>query len=330
MRKNNNLARSILFFQLKAKLFSLLLKNKHNTEQLTLTHSNIYILPSKLGSGFLLVTILNFILAVNYQNNLILVMAYLMLVVMIFSLLLGYNNVRGLALSYKRHIANYAPQCAQLELELSTDTICQSLQFIYEKKILATFDETTPTSQLIHLDLPMDQRGAYPLQRLKIISHYPFGLVSAWSYMQLTQTVFVYPQQRKPVQQENHQHNKNSMDDGDQKNMHGSDEFDGLTPHQIGMNMKRVSWKHYAKTQQLMVKEFVNYSAQSVFFDFNQLQGSTESRLQQLSYLISQAYLQGTTYGLQLESISFEVSEGKEHCKNCLEALSRFSKIAKD
>ena len=329
MHENKKDTRPALFSKLKAQLFNLLLKNKHNTEQLTLTHNNIYILPSKLGSCFLLITALNFILAVNYQNNLILVMAYLMLVAMIFSLLLGYNNVKGLTVSYKKHIASYAPSCAQLQLQLSNNKTCYSLQFSYENKTLITIDEATAPTQLVSLDLPIKKRGEYPLKRLKIISRYPFGLVSAWSYMQLTQSVFVYPQQLKPVQQAN-QHFNQSMDDGDQKNRHGSEEFDGLIPHQVGMNMKRVSWKHYAKTQQLMVKEFVNYSAQSVFFDFNQLQGNTESRLQQLSYLISNACQQGIPYGLQLEIRLFEVDEGKQHCQKCLEALSRFSNMAKD
>ena len=329
MHVNKTATRPTLFSKLKSKLFSLLLKNKHNTEQLTLSHNSIYILPSKLGSGFLVVTALNFILAVNYQNNLILVMAYLMLVVMIFSLLLGYTNLKGLTLTYQRHIASYAPACAQLELQLSVDKTCQALQFLYENKILTTIDEITIPSQLVCLDLPLNQRGEYSLKRLKIISRYPFGLVSTWSYMQLPYSVFVYPQQLKPVQQTSQQHDQ-SMDVGDHKNTHTSDEFDGLIPHQTGMNMRRVSWKHYAKTQQLMVKEFVNYSAHSVVFDFNQLQGNTETRLQQLSYLISQAYQQGTPYGLQLESSNFAVNDGKQHCQNCLQALSRFNKVAKD
>ena len=75
-----------------------------------------------------------------------------------------------------------------------------------------------------------------------------------------------------------------------------------------------------------MVKEFVNYSAQSVVFDFNQLQGNTESRLQQLSYLVTQAYSQGVSYSLQLEAGLYAISDTKEHCKQCLEALSRFAK----
>ena len=124
---------------------------------------------------------------------------------------------------------------------------------------------------------------------------------------------------------------QNDEHDGDNAQVKaGNDDFYQLTPFVQGTALNKVSWKHYAKTQQLMVKEFVNYSAQSVFFDFNQLQGNTESRLQQLSYLISQAYLQGTRYGLQLEASYFEVNEGKAHCKNCLKALSRFSKMAKD
>lgn len=317
--------RPTFWFQFKAKIFKLLLRNKHNTEHLTLTHNTIYVLPSKLGVSFLVVTMLNFILGINYQNNLILAMAYLMLVVMIFSLLMGYSNLKGLKIDYKNHIASYAPCSALLELQLKTEKKCQSLQFIYENKTLTTVDEITSQKQIVNLDLGLKERGEYPLRRLKIISKYPFGLVSVWSYMQLAHTVFVYPQQLKPLHEASLQNNHNT-DDGLHKNSHGSDEFDGLNIHQTGMNMKRISWKHYAKTQQLMVKEFVNYSAQSVVFDFNQLQGNTESRLQQLSYLVTQAYSQGVSYGLQLEAGLYAISDTKEHCKQCLEALSRFAK----
>ena len=83
---------------LKKLILNKLLKNKHSKQSITLAHNNIYVVPSQLGFYFIIVAILNFVMGINYQNNLILVMAYLMFVVMIIAVLLGYTNAKGLKL----------------------------------------------------------------------------------------------------------------------------------------------------------------------------------------------------------------------------------------
>mgnify|MGYP000394994334 CR=1 FL=1 len=70
---------------IRSRIESLLLRDKHKKKHLTLGHSTLYVLPSKLGLGFLLIAVLNFILAANYQNNLVQVVSYLMLVLVLMS-----------------------------------------------------------------------------------------------------------------------------------------------------------------------------------------------------------------------------------------------------
>ena len=58
--------------QFRRSVFNKLLKNKHKTNEIELQHKTIYVLPSKLGGQFLLIALLNFVMGINYQNNLIL------------------------------------------------------------------------------------------------------------------------------------------------------------------------------------------------------------------------------------------------------------------
>ena len=320
MRNNKN--SGFLFADFKQALFTKLLKNKHTGNTLTLKHNTIYVLPSKMGCGFLFVTVLNFILGINYQNNLILAMAYLMLVVLVLAILIGYSNVKGLTIHFKVKNNDYSPISPRLVFDVSTDKLCQSLLILYQNKLLHHLDNIEGKTS-ITVSLPYKYRGCYPLKRIKLLSQYPFGLVSVWSYMQIEETVFVYPEQVNPQKNNNLMVDEHNAD-GDLKHPNGIDEFDTLVDHQHGMGLQRVSWKHYAKTQQLMVKEFVNFASTPMTYDYSQLQGNAETRLSHLSYLITQAHLHDHAFALKLNSQLYSMSKGSDHFTACLIALSRF------
>ena len=318
-----NKSSGFLFANFKKALFTKLLKNKHTGNSLTLKHNTIYVLPSKMGCGFLFVAVLNFILGINYQNNLILAMAYLMLVVLVMAILIGYSNVKGLTICFKAKYSDYSPISPRLVFDISADKLCQSFQFIYQNKLLHHLDDITDKIN-ITVSLPYKNRGSYPLERIKLLSQYPFGLVSVWSYMQIEETVFVYPKQVNPNKNNNFMIDDQN-DNGDLKRGNGIDEFDTLVDHQHGMGLQRVSWKHYAKTQQLMVKEFVNFASTPMTYDYSQLQGNAETRLSQLSYLITQANINDHAFALKLNNQLYPMAKGPEHFTACLIALSRFN-----
>ena len=64
------LKRPTFIHAIKSTILTTLLKNKHKKNSITLTHNTIYVLPSTLGVYFTIVALLNFVMGINYQNNL--------------------------------------------------------------------------------------------------------------------------------------------------------------------------------------------------------------------------------------------------------------------
>ncbi len=309
---------------IKSAILTALLKNKHKKNSITLKHNTIYVLPSTLGVYFSVVASLNFVMGINYQNNLILFMAYLMFVIIIFALLLGYSNARGLTVSFKYAIDSFAPQTPQLVWQIAADDPCQSITLSYPKDLKNACYITRVKNEVIkcQLSLPYTKRGCYKLKPIKIASNYPFGLVSVWSYIQPNKAVYVYPSIIKTTNQKHQNLVANNTDEGTEKHK-GDDEFESLITHLPEMGLQRISWKHYAKTQQLLVKQFSDFKSADAQFDFNLVTGDTEQRLGQLCFLVCQAFESDINYSLKLPNKLITSNSGKLHHQRCLQALSQ-------
>lgn len=251
-------------------------------------------------------------------------MAYLMFVIIIFALLLGYSNARGLTVSFKYAIDSFAPQTPQLVWQIKADDPCQSITLSYPKDLKNACYITRVKNEVIkcQLSLPYTKRGCYKLKPIKIASNYPFGLVSVWSYIQPNKAVYVYPSIIKTTNQKHQNLVANNTDEGTEKHK-GDDEFESLITHLPEMGLQRISWKHYAKTQQLLVKQFSDFKSADAQFDFNLVTGDTEQRLGQLCFLVCQAFESDINYSLKLPNKLITTNSGKLHHQRCLQALSQ-------
>lgn len=315
-----------IFSTLKNGLLNKLLKKKHSKQTITLAHNNIYVVPSQLGFYFIVVAILNFVMGINYQNNLILVMAYLMFVVMVIAVLLGYTNAKGLTIHYNKSFANFAPNKGSVKFTFKAPSSTQSVSIIYSEhsNCHAHIDEVTKKDSHLILHLPYEQRAKHTLNRFKIVSNYPFGLVKVWSYIHPTDAIYIYPAPEKVLSDTYSSAFEQSTQLGSIKEP-GSDEFDELIPHLPEMGLQRISWKHYAKSQQLLVKEFVDYKKSDITFDFNKLTGNTEQRLSQLCFLVCGACENNTPFTLKLPNTSYKASNHPEDKQQCLELLTEYN-----
>ncbi|CAM2758766.1 DUF58 domain-containing protein [Pseudoalteromonas distincta] len=318
--------RPSLFKSFKVSLFNKLLKNKHLKNSITLEHRTIYVLPSSLGWYFVIVAILNFVMGINYQNNLILIMSYLMFVVIIIAVLMGYSNAKGLTVKFKDAFNSYSPQKPSIRFELQSPSVTQSINLTYQgtEQTQQHTDEVDSKTQLITLNLPYSSRGKYAVQRIKIASNYPFGLITVWSYIQLQTDVFVYPSLEQVLSDTHTSMLDEQADKGISKES-GSEEFESLIPHLPEMGLQRISWKHYAKTQQLLVKEFADFKTANALFDFTLMNGDTEQRLSQLCFLVCEATEQNTPFMLKLPGKTINTNTGQQHKQQCLELLCSFN-----
>ena len=321
----NTPKRPTLFSSFKQRLFNKFIKNKHLKNSITLEHRTIYVLPSTLGWYFILVAALNYIMGTNYQNNLILVMSYLMMVMSVITILMGYSNAKGLTIKFKSAHPNFAPLNPTMQFLINSTHLCKSVDFIYQGNVTTQFtmDEVTTEPALCTLTLPYNQRGHYLLARVKIKSNYPFGLVTVWSYIQIKKHVLVYPSLEKVLSDTSLSQRENNHDSGIIKET-GSEEFESLLPHQPQMGLNRISWKHYAKTQHLLVKDFVDFKATNALFDFNLMSGNTEQRLSQLCYLVCEATDKNIPFVLKLPTKTVSLNTGQIHKEACLTYLSMY------
>ncbi|WP_172971579.1 DUF58 domain-containing protein [Pseudoalteromonas sp. A25] len=304
-------------------MFARYIRKKHNADSLTFKHNTIYVLPSTMGTGFIGVSILNFLLGINYQNNLLLAVAYLMVMLLIIALLYGYLNVSGSGVKLISVNSAHCNTPPSITFELHTnrqllDLTVENNAFVKPLHI-ARIDKAALFTAPLRL-----KRGKYHVGQLKFTSHFPFGLVTVWSYLYSDKPIFAYPDPIETNQALYTFVNSNEPENT-QQTAPASDEFKQLVGYQPGMNIHRISWKHYAKSQQLVIKEYEGeHASVTVKFDFEQLQGTVEERLSMLCYLVLKAEASDTKYGFKLGVLDIDPASGEHHKIRCLEALSDY------
>lgn len=296
-----------------------LLKRKHNKNNLVLKHHNIYVVPSKFGLAFLSFNILIFVLGSNYQNNLILLSAYLLTSFFIISILQSYFNMMNTQITFSSADDGIEKTGYSLSFLISNPNLAHS--FVIQSENNETLIDTVSKDQKnIKIQVTGLKRGKHKVARLKILSRYPYGLMSVFSYSLFPKTVYIYPTPLPIIS-----HSMTLSDQGDQKDdifVKGSNEFYAIREHLAGESFSRVSWKHYAKTQQFLVKEFTESFSGDFIFNLSDMPGDFETKLKHLSYLLYQAHHDELTYGLNLPNSKLPAAKGLNHLELCLRALS--------
>ncbi len=92
-----------------------------------------------------------------------------------------------------------------------------------------------------------------------------------------------------------------------------------------------VAWKAYARTGDLLTKQFSGADTSSQWFDFAGIDDSdVEHRLSILTRWIIDADQTQRDYGLRLPGHEFPPAHGEAHRNNCLEALAFFNESPAD
>ncbi|MFY8274992.1 DUF58 domain-containing protein [Pseudoalteromonas sp. SSDWG2] len=307
---------------------ALLLRNKHKKKRITLDHSTLYVLPSKLGMFFLLIAVLNFLLATNYQNNLIHVCAYLMLVLVLMSLIQAYVNMKGLTIEFVDIPDCFSNQPSAMKLRVKNEYRTSHAIKINWQGTCVLVDYADDVMSDVVITCHNDKRGKYNAQRMKISSTFPFGLAQVWSYLDTNAPYFVYP---SPLNHSQSLAVHDSDEDNAAQSKHvqsGNDEFDGLKEQKHFVDYRRISWKHYAKREQTLVKEFVTESNQSRILDFAQFQTNTEQALCMMAYSVEMAKNSQTPLAMRLPTASFGQENSATHYQKLLRALATFNQGA--
>lgn len=290
------------------------------TAEVTLSQNRIYILPSRLGWWFGLLVILLYLLGTNYQNNLILITAFMIISLLLAAMLQAFYNLHQLKLRVNKEVTSYAGQDAIVELILQSNS-AQMLQLSWFKQKASYLMPQLEGTATAAIPLKGLSRGCHLLPRLKVASLYPFGLFSCWSYPALQAKVWVYPcpLSSRGIAAQGSDQNAATAADRIQP------EVNGVKPYQAGDPAARILWKKLAANPNLTVVRHDPAQAELTeqWITVPPLTGAAlEFALSEATAKALKLEQANLLYGLRLPHITLVPAGGQAHLTRCLQALA--------
>lgn len=299
-----------------------------DTSVTRLKSRRIYILPTGVGLVFGLMTFTMLLGSMNYNNNLSFVLTFLLVGVGFVSMHQCQRNLVGLEIAFAGVDPVFAGQAAEFKIAITNHSKSRRPNLrLYVGDIVSQLDDLDPgESRVFHLELPTTVRGQVHLDRFGIRTLFPFELFRSWAWLHMDLNGLVYPKPARnvpeaPPTQSAHGHR--------QHDARGEEDFAGLRRFNAGDSPRHVAWKAYARTGDLLSKQFSGADTSSLWFDFDQVDApDIEERLSILTRWIIDADRTQSDYGLRIPGEEFRPAHGENHRHRCLEALAFFDAAA--
>jgi len=293
--------------------------------RMTLSHKQIFIVPTRAGLALLLLLLIMLIGAINYQNSLVYGVTFLLGSLFWVSLHHTYRNLASLKVHAAGGTAVFAGEMVPLELNLIAPRHeHQALQLSWPGSQPLQIDVAKATEARVTLYHPTGRRGWFSPGRLRIETRYPLGWFVAWSLVDLDWRVLVYPRvislPLPPLA-------AGGEGSTEQRMIEGTDDFQGLRDYQPGDSRRRLDWRAYSRGQGLHSKVFAEPLQTTQWLDLDLTPGADiEQRLSHLAGWVMQLELAGQPYGLQLGDTRIAPGCGELHRDRCLRALALYGK----
>jgi len=310
-----------------AKRDSWLLKRIPSENVIQLNINNTFILPSSFGWSCIGIIVCLFVLGTNFQNNIILLLCYFLLAMMLLAVFHSY-------FFFVQHQITFLPVSPNFENRQLYLPVQVDAKQNYEGGVLTfaakeSISVTSPLAvkpQVIKVPLPSYKRGLYSCPLISITAMYGFGLFRCWTHLTPKISFYVYPAMQKSMVNLHRANADAQLAHSSDSQFVISDDLQGIREYQVTDPMHHVSWKHVAKGQGMLTKDFSENKGVSGWLRLVDLQNlGTENALQCLCYQIQQLDKDQVQYGLDLGVTKILPQEGSAHLHECLVQLALFS-----
>lgn len=309
------------------KLFpNLLLHKKTEVLPLTINWRRVFILPTKPGLFFGFVSLLMLIASLNFNNNMGLMLTFLLVGIAQVALYRVFFNLNNLIIKQVSIQPVFLGNNALFTLHLSANTSKYDICVQVEKIQKCLLEIPAKEVKTLTFYKPTTQRGWLEGGKIKLKTSYPFGLFYAWIWTTVNSKCLVYPKPEinpppLPCHVQNH---------GNKKIIKKGEDFHGLKPYQPGDSIRLIAWKRTAQTGELISREFQQNLGDKLLIDFTQVHlANTEDILSRLTAWSINAYQQQQDYCLKLPNFTSEYDCSSQHHLSCLKALALYG-IAND
>jgi uncharacterized protein (DUF58 family) len=284
--------------------------------------SRVYIMPTKMGGYFNGLLFLMFLLAVGYSNNLLL----------IFTLFLfGFNLIWLIQSHFHLYNLKFADISIEsghahhpLKVKISWKNTPEgplewkfSLESLTDDFDLSSLGENSYSSQA---EFYISQRGLHQWRYLKVSTDRPFGLYKTWIFHPLHLETIVFP----PLLASSHIDLKSQVIGGEEEtSFKGHEDFRSLAPYDQ-VESKKISWKHYARTGDLYIKEGYRplTSVLDLKFDTEIFLKDNEQYLSWLATQMVESFRLGIPFSFEFGEKKYSASTDVLHLNQCLRDLA--------
>lgn len=292
------------------------------TPPFELEYRHVFVLPTTFGWGFGGMLVFMALGGLNFNNNMALMLVFILGTVAQLTTLLAYRNLSGLKIDNISCDPVFCGETADFRVFVKNNDERQrfAIQAGF-KKPQDCKDFKLNGSESFLLKIPSLRRGWLEMQSFRLETRFPLGLFKAWSWIFPKSRCLVYPAPAKnapPLPKTGHGQS------GPAKKGDGDDVY-GLRKYQPGDSMQRVAWRASARQDELYSVEMETPQDDSCELDWDNLRGGDiESRLSILTAWVIAADVENLSYGLKLPNAQLAASKGPDHRARCLERLALY------
>jgi len=296
----------------------------------TVPRHRVYIVPTRFGFGFALMTQVMLLGATNYSNSMAYALSFLLGALGLVCMHHTHANLVNLRVRAGRVEPVYAGEPLQFEILIENPSrrARHDLQLGWPSLPALTGGDVAPLQHSrLTLEATTRVRGWRDCGVFSLSTEFPLGLFRAWTWIELDLAGLVYP---LPVDAGLKPERAGGLGGDTAGSGDGQEEFAGLRAYRAGDSLRLVHWKSLSKAQPPMVKQFTDTASPELWLDWQSLPTlETEARLSQLARWVLDAQAARLHFGLRLPGVEIAPASGEDHVHACLGALALLGQPAR-
>jgi len=289
---------------------------------LTFEYRHIYVMPTRFGFWFAMLLVLMTVGGLNFNNNMTLLLTFMVSSIAMLTTLLAYRNLAGVTVNgiLANPVFNGESAKFRVLLKNGEERNRFAIQAISAESMDCT-DVEPQNSAALSLKQQSGKRGWMQMDPFRLENRFPLGLFRAWSVVIPNARCLVYP---KPAPNPPPLPKTGRGDYGAAHQAEG-DHFHGLREYQQGDPLRRIAWRASARHEKLYSKVLESPSEEACELNWYLMGGGdTEEKLSILAAWVLRAERRQIPYSLELPGAALPADLGEDHRNACLEILALF------
>lgn len=290
----------------------------------TLEYRHIYVMPTQFGVWFGLLLAATALGGLNFNNNMALLLGFVLAAIAQLTTLLAYRNIVGLTVGNIHANPVFAGDTARFRVYLKNPEGRHRFAVQLKSAASAITRDIGPQQSVdMVLEQPGSARGWMEMDPFNIENRYPLGLFRAWSVIIPTARCLVYP---RPAGNPPPLPRLGRGDDGMAQVGEG-EHFHGLRAYRPGDPLRQVAWRASARHGKLYSRVMETPREQACELNWY-LMGDrdAEEKLSILTAWILMAERRQLPYSLELPSDALPAGLGEDQRDSCLKILALYGK----